>query len=93
VKLPPESRFPANPDPTSQPDAAENRGAYCLAPHETLELHELLAFHANRLIRQKEAVGKIRDPDLCALYHYSIAATERCVCELMDALRSRPHMP
>ncbi|WP_273365781.1 coat protein F [Alicyclobacillus herbarius] len=87
MKLPPESDPPMDSELTSKPES-ETRGHH-LAPHETLELHELLAFQANNLARQKMVTGKIHDPALCALYLEAISAGERCICELMEALKAR----
>jgi spore coat protein F len=45
-----------------------------LAWHETLDLHELVAFQATGLIKLKKSVRKVKDTELRNLYYYSIRA-------------------
>lgn len=61
-----------------------------LAPHETLELHELVALKSNTLIKQKEVVTMIKDPELRNLYLRSIAVLERDIRELAGLLQRSP---
>ncbi|BCJ88486.1 coat protein F [Effusibacillus dendaii] len=61
-----------------------------LAPHETLELHEILAFKTNGLMRQKMALPHIHDPELRRLYMESMTATERHIREIVELLQHRP---
>ncbi|WP_245632696.1 hypothetical protein [Alicyclobacillus kakegawensis] len=91
MKLPPESGMTMDSDLAAEPEW-KTRGGHRLAPHETLELHELLAFQANHLARHKKAAAKIHDPALCELYLEAIAAGERCIYELMGALKARAYM-
>ena len=63
-----------------------------LAPHETLELHELLAFQSNTLIRQKKTVKKITDPGLRRLYIQSIEGLQMNIAEIVKELEHRPYV-
>jgi hypothetical protein len=64
-----------------------------LAPHETIELHELLSLKTTTLVKQKETVGKIVDPQLRQLYLQSIQMTEKQIVELMHLLQNRAILP
>ncbi|MGF7029512.1 hypothetical protein J2T17_000417 [Paenibacillus mucilaginosus] len=61
-----------------------------LAPHETIELHELLNFKSLSLIKMKQAVGHIADPQLKQLYLQNIEMTEAQIVELLQLLQYRP---
>lgn len=63
-----------------------------LAEHETLELHELLAFKTGGLFKQKQALPHIKDPELHRLYLESIQILEREIVELVSLLQNRPIM-
>lgn len=47
-----------------------------LAWHETLEMHELVAFQSNGLIKLKKMIREVKDPQLRQLYSVSIQAVE-----------------
>lgn len=61
-----------------------------LAYHESLELHELVAFQSNALIKLKSTVGKITDSDLKNLYIVSIKALENNIRELIRFFPKAP---
>ncbi|OXB85712.1 MULTISPECIES: spore coat protein [Geobacillus] len=63
-----------------------------LAWHETLELHELIAFQANALMKMKKAVGNIDCPELKRLYVETIQGLEMNVRELLAFIPSAPMM-
>lgn len=54
-----------------------------LAWHETLDMHELVAFQANGLIKLKRSINEIRDPMLRNLYAQTIRALETNLRELI----------
>ncbi|MGG0815603.1 spore coat protein [Paenibacillus alvei] len=54
-----------------------------LAWHETLDMHELVAFQTNGLIRLKQTVNEVNDPNLKSLYIYSISVLENNLRELL----------
>jgi len=54
-----------------------------LAWHETLELHELVAFQTGQLVAFKKKLPSLDDPTLRALYVESIAALEMNLRELL----------
>lgn len=75
-----------------------------LAWHETLEIHELVAFQSICLMRIKEAYPKITDPSLRNLYQKSITALSNNIQELLkfypsapkpdrDAVERQDHLP
>jgi similar to spore coat protein len=64
-----------------------------LAPHETLELHELLVLKTTSLVKLKETVVKVVDPQLQQLYLQHIQVTQQQIVELMNLLENRPIMP
>jgi similar to spore coat protein len=64
-----------------------------LAPHETLELHELLVLKTTSLVKMKETVAKVVDPHLRQLYLQQINATQQQIVELMNLLENRPILP
>ncbi len=63
-----------------------------LAPHETLELHELLALKSNALIQMKLILPKIKDPELKQIYLHAIQGTQHAITEIMHLLQHRPHI-
>jgi similar to spore coat protein len=62
-----------------------------LAPHETLELHELLVLKTTALVKMKETVVKVADPQLQQLYLQQIQVTQQQIVELMNLLENRPN--
>lgn len=58
-----------------------------LAWHETLDMHELVAFQANALILLKKNIGQVKDNELRELYRFSIHVLE---CNLKELLRFYP---
>jgi len=58
-----------------------------LAPHETLELHELLASKNTQLFNQKRALAQIADPELKKIYMESIRLCENHIRELVGLLQ------
>jgi spore coat protein F len=61
-----------------------------LAWHETLDLHELVAFQAIGLIKLKKSVRKISDQTLQTLYIQAINAIEK---NLQELLQFYPYAP
>lgn len=68
----------------------EERQPETLAWHETLELHELVAFQTNGIFKLKKSVCHITDPKLKELYIYSIGALEKNVMELLQFFPKAP---
>jgi hypothetical protein len=64
-----------------------------LAPHETLELHELLVLKTTAHVKMKETVAKVADPQLQQLYLQQIHVTQLQIVELMNLLENRPILP
>jgi hypothetical protein len=64
-----------------------------LAPHETLELHELLVLKTTQLVKMKDTVAKVADPQLQQLYLQQIHVTQLQIVELMNLLENRPILP
>jgi similar to spore coat protein len=64
-----------------------------LAPHETLELHELLVLKTTALVKMKETVVKVADPQLQQLFLQQIHVTQLQIVELMNLLEKRPILP
>ncbi|GIP38927.1 hypothetical protein J31TS4_22070 [Paenibacillus sp. J31TS4] len=60
-----------------------------LAPHETLEIHEMLASKTNGLVNLKRTYPTIQDPQLRQLYLQCIRATEQQIQELVALLQQR----
>ncbi|MFT4415241.1 spore coat protein [Fredinandcohnia humi] len=54
-----------------------------LAWHETLELHELVAFQSIGLMKIKDAIGKVQDSQLKKLYEQTIQDLEANLKELL----------
>lgn len=61
-----------------------------LAYHETLELHELVAFQSIGLSKVKEIYPKITDPALKELYKQAINGLSTNICELLEFYPSAP---
>lgn len=61
-----------------------------LAWHETLEIHELVAFQSNALIGLKKAVKNVEDPQLKTLYVNSIKALEGNLKDLIPFYNLAP---
>ncbi|WP_339216147.1 spore coat protein [Ornithinibacillus sp. FSL M8-0202] len=55
-----------------------------LAWHETLEIHELVAFQSVGLMKLKKAIGSVEDPRLRTLYQNTIQGLERNLQELLQ---------
>jgi spore coat protein F len=62
-----------------------------LAWHETLEIHELVAFQSIGLIKLKMAIKKINDPELRKIYNNAIKGMELNVSELIKFYPSAPN--
>ncbi|NNU84882.1 spore coat protein [Geobacillus sp. BMUD] len=63
-----------------------------LAWHETLELHELIAFQANGLMKMKKTIGKVDCPELKKLYVETIQGLETNLRELLAFIPAAPIM-
>lgn len=61
-----------------------------LAWHETLELHELVAFQSIGLMKIKKALPEVTDPALKALYQQSIIAISNNLNELIRFYQMAP---
>lgn len=61
-----------------------------LAWHETLELHELVAFQSTGLMKLKMAVKKITDPELRDIYMKAIKDLELHITELIQYYSMAP---
>ncbi|MBR0007904.1 MULTISPECIES: spore coat protein [Bacillus] len=62
-----------------------------LAWHETLEMHELVAFQSNGLIKLKKMIREVKDPQLRQLYNVSIQSIEQNLRELLPFFPQAPH--
>jgi hypothetical protein len=60
-----------------------------LAPHETLELHELLASKNAQLYNMKKSLPHIADPELRQIYAESMQVCSQHIRELVTLLQSR----
>ncbi|MGG3798602.1 spore coat protein [Metabacillus fastidiosus] len=60
-----------------------SRSPQHLAWHETMEIHELVAFQSIGLIKLKKASRKITDPELKDLYRQSINGISKNIKELL----------
>lgn len=63
-----------------------------LAWHETLEIHELVAFQANGLIALKRNLHHVKDEHLRLLYEQAITGTEQNLKELLAFYPSAPQV-
>ncbi len=61
-----------------------------LAWHETLELHELIAFQSSSLIAFKKNMGEVHDPALRTLYGEAIHGVETNLQELLRFIPAAP---
>ncbi|WP_409305972.1 spore coat protein [Peribacillus sp. SCS-155] len=61
-----------------------------LAWHETLEIHELVAFQSTGLIKLKKHIHKITDPELRSLHAMAIQALEKNIQELVQFYPAAP---
>ena len=61
-----------------------------LAWHETLEIHELVAYQANHLIEFKMMLGNIKNPQLHGLYSEAITSLENNLRELLAFFPEAP---
>lgn len=61
-----------------------------LAWHETLELHELVAFQANGLVKLKRTERDVSDARLKQLYRFSIHSLEQNLRELLPFFPEAP---
>lgn len=61
-----------------------------LAWHETMELHETVAFQSNELMACKMNIAHITDPPLKALYAETIQALEQNLTELLPYYQLAP---
>lgn len=63
-----------------------------LAPHETLEIHELLAYKSTGLVKLKQTYPRIADPELKQLYAQTIRETEDSIRSLLGLFQTyRPY--
>jgi spore coat protein F len=62
-----------------------------LAWHETLELHEIVAFQSNGLMQLKKAIGKISDAELKSLYREAIKGIQSNLQELLPFYSYGPY--
>ncbi|MGK9162731.1 spore coat protein CotF [Bacillus subtilis] len=62
-----------------------------LAWHETLEMHELVAFQSNGLIKLKKMIREVKDTQLRQLYNVSIQSVEQNLRELLPFFPQAPH--
>ncbi|MFC4601808.1 spore coat protein [Cohnella hongkongensis] len=61
-----------------------------LAWHETMEIHELVAFQSNCLMDLKMNIAQVKDPALKALYEEAIAGLEHHLKELVPYFKLAP---
>lgn len=64
-----------------------------LAPHETIDLHELLVAKTTGLVMLKKGISKVRDPELRQLCALAIAETEQNISEIIQLLQFRAILP
>ncbi|GGE14351.1 spore coat protein F [Marinithermofilum abyssi] len=63
-----------------------------LAWHETLDMHELVAFQSVGLIKLKKSIRKVKDPALKKLYAFAIQALTNNLRELLAFYPAAPHV-
>lgn len=63
-----------------------------LAPHETLELHELLASKTGSLYNMKKTLPKITDPELREIYKEAIQLNSSHIRQLVGLLQDRAYV-
>ncbi|KIL41470.1 hypothetical protein SD70_07235 [Gordoniibacillus kamchatkensis] len=64
-----------------------------LAPHETIDLHEVLVAKTTGLAKLKDAVPKIENPELKQLVLHTIRVTEQHIAEIIHLLQYRAILP
>lgn len=69
----------------------ENTYPNTLAWHESLELHELVAFKSIGLMKIKMGLNNIQDPNLQRIYSQTIEELELGLNELLQFYPSAPH--
>jgi spore coat protein F len=62
-----------------------------LAWHETLEMHELVAFQAIGLMKLKTGLNNVKNPNLQRIYLETIKELEANLKELLQFYSSAPH--
>lgn len=55
-----------------------------LAWHETLDLHEIVAFQSLGLMKLKKFIGEVKDPELRKIYQHTIKGVENNLEELIQ---------
>jgi len=65
-------------------ESSERNQPRHLAWHETLEIHELVAFQSFGLMKLKKAVGEIKDTALHKIYSQAIKDLEKNIKELLQ---------
>ena len=73
--------------------ATTSAPSFRLAPHETLQLHEMLAYKTVGLVKLKMNAGLVENPELRQMYLQTIGRTEQEVCELAALLENRALLP
>lgn len=63
-----------------------------MAWHETMELHELVAFQSNALMTLKKVCREIRDPRLSYLYEKAIHTIKKNLHELLPFYSATPYI-
>lgn len=61
-----------------------------LAWHETMELHETVAFQSNHLMAFKMHIAEVKDAGLRQLYHETIRSLEQNLKELLPYYQAAP---
>lgn len=61
-----------------------------LAWHETLDLHELVAFQSTGLIKLKKSIGEVEDRELRSIYNQTIKGLEENLRELVKFYNFAP---
>lgn len=64
-------------------EVKESRRPNHLAWHETLELHELVAFQSFGLMKLKKFISEVKDPELHKIYVHTIKGLETNLNELL----------
>lgn len=80
-------RYWGRPEPELELPAEEVRRR--LAPHETLELHELLASKNTQLYNMKRSLPHIADSELRQIYADTIQVCSHQIRELVTLLQAR----
>lgn len=69
----------------------EHRNHNTLAWHETLELHEIVAYNSIGLMKLKKCLPKIQDHHLITIYRQTILELETALQELLQFYQLAPH--